>query len=393
MQVSNVAFQLLQALTPYPLRESESIPKLAAQVHDWWQFYALAERHSVTNNVVLNLQANQAHHLLPAPVWEQFKRRRKDHLLNATYLTREIIQIGQALEQAQIPYWVMKGAPLSQLLFGAPHIRSFGDLDIIVPPAALDYAGQVLQKTLGFRRTNPSHELTPRQRAYLMRHHHHIIYENPSQRYSLELHWGIIEEYLMPQHVAERILARAVSVPLGEKHIRTIDLDSMLAVSILHGAKHQWARLKFLFDLDSILRVLPTPDWDYILDILHATHTERVAASAGILLQRAFHRPVPAPLQPKKQPNREVTRLVDDAWQALLADSDYTENYGFKARLRLTRYRAGFKAGWKHRLFMLEDLFFSYDDWAAFPLPDVLFPLYLPLRPFFSALRVLQRKR
>ena len=92
-----------------------------------------------------------------------------------------LAQVREALEAAQIPYVLLKGAVLMEL-YPEPWMRTSADLDVLVPQEAFDRAGAAL-KNSGFRF---SHET-----------HHDSSFFTP-ENYHIELHHSLIEDNRLP---------------------------------------------------------------------------------------------------------------------------------------------------------------------------------------------------
>ncbi|MDQ7088873.1 MAG: nucleotidyltransferase family protein [Acidobacteriota bacterium] len=95
----------------------------------------------------------------------------------------EAQRVSDALAARSIPAVVLKGVGLARTLYVKPEDRSFRDLDLLVPPEALDEA-LACAEGLGYSRLRPELD------ALYRRHHFHLILEGPG-RPRLELHWAL----------------------------------------------------------------------------------------------------------------------------------------------------------------------------------------------------------
>ncbi len=156
---------LAGALFAAPLRFSEE--------PDWERLMQEASQQAV-----LPLAFEAAKDLLPAEPAAALQEPVDDALVSNLCKEYEHIELHRAMEEAGIPYVVMKGSA-SAAYYPQPMLRMMGDVDFLVRREDAERAGGVLEK-LGFRatgdRTNPIHQ------SY--------VREDPAQRAEWELHWS-----------------------------------------------------------------------------------------------------------------------------------------------------------------------------------------------------------
>jgi hypothetical protein len=78
-------------------------------------------------------------------------RHHEDQLALDLRLERTLCDAGAMLEHTGIPYRALKGPRLAHTVYGDASLRSFGDIDILVPPEAFDAAVRVF-RDWGFQR-------------------------------------------------------------------------------------------------------------------------------------------------------------------------------------------------------------------------------------------------
>jgi hypothetical protein len=158
-------------------------------------------------------------------------------------------EISRLLTGAGIRFLVLKGTPLSQLLFADPVRRSSGDIDLLVAPADFAAASHALQ-TVGYHPLggmpvltgDSAQDATVRdlimQRGPLLLELHQRLTSNPQC-----LPFGFEELYAARQMVE----TGGVSLPtLGPAHLGIY--------LFVHGAGHGWQRLAWLTDIALLCR-------------------------------------------------------------------------------------------------------------------------------------------
>lgn len=168
------------------------------------------------------------------------------------------------LNQAGIPVMAIKGASLSQVLYGDITARVFGDLDLFVSPRMVRDAVSILQQA-GYKRAYPG----ALQRGQEIAFWHYLKAQNLSDgQHSLDLHWRLLSAWVGSDLLPfEAVWSRSRWV---EKRSltpwRTLGDADNLVLLALHGFQHGWSKLKLLLDFCVALEVL-NYDWGEVLEI------------------------------------------------------------------------------------------------------------------------------
>jgi hypothetical protein len=83
--------------------------------------------------------------------FEYLRERHLDQLTLDMVLEELLIEASVLLERSGIPYRALKGPVLAHTVYADPALRSFGDIDVLVPPGRFDDAIEAL-RVLGFER-------------------------------------------------------------------------------------------------------------------------------------------------------------------------------------------------------------------------------------------------
>lgn len=394
MNSTTPEFQLLLQSAVFPLgpAEAERLDTLAKAVTHWKKFWRLVERHKVAPAVYLNLSRCAAGQV-PEKLLSKLKRNYERNKSWGEILAAEFERLRQAGEGQHLPIWLLKGLTLSTELFGQSGLRVTGDLDILVPAGQIELAEQLLE-SLGYCRQLPARPLLPQQWRAFKVLNHHCSYFHPGNKIVAELHWSLANSYLMPNEVVGPMQSRARTISEAGFDIPALGLEDSLVCLLVHGAKHQWASLKLVVDIDAFVRSQLKVDWDLLATAMTALHLQRPLVQGFGVAARALGTPIPMAVQRVMAHEPQTTRLVEGAWQMLLAKKNYLKVRGAFTEFKQALYMAGLRPGWRYRAAYLSAfMLYSLNDWTDYPLPDRLFPLYYVMRPFTWAWRYFRPRR
>jgi hypothetical protein len=214
---------------------------------------------------------------LPEPILENLAELAKRSRLQALLRLGEVQHIADVFQRAGIAVLQLKGAPLSERLYGDALLRHSMDIDLLVPPALLEEAVAALRR-LGYA----TDEQVPSKRGLhdrlQRRAYHHCMLRNHLD-VSVELHWrmGTYSE----THT-NRLIARSVASPVG---ISVLPAAAELAYLVAHGTCHYWSRLKWLSDIKQALLCSASRAWPEFLaecaevGVQHAVEVTRCVLS------------------------------------------------------------------------------------------------------------------
>ncbi len=376
------ALRLLQECLTGRLADSETVPA----PHDWQRWLRIARWHRLVPALfphILN------HHRLnvPEPIQEQLRADHQQNTIKALRLTRDLITLVKQFRAQEIDTLSVKGPVLSQLLFKSPAGRHAGDLDLLIRPTRLRAARQLLLK-LGYRmaatgtRTPVDPGLSRRQQRYVFQHDHHLNFVHPTSRTHIELHWALNANAAVWQLDFETLWQRRQTRSLGQTPVDTLSNQDTLSYLLLHGAKHAWFRLFWLYDVAHLLQLSSPEERSGAEKLATQTQTQR-CLQAGCFLAEQLLGDSPN----RRPPNRDLPECLI-TYPLSLVDSHQTPNqHGFWARVRHWHYRFSLLETREARRSEFERLGVSAEDFERFPLPDHLFPLYYCLRPFSYLLK------
>lgn len=382
------AFRLMLAtswLAPEPWRDHQNQAIRAALNSglNWEEYLTLVERHGTPALSWESLKrvpdAN-----LPATVRQALQRRNAACRMQAMRLTSLLVQVLKDFNQTGIPLIPLKGPLLSLELYGDLGIRHSQDIDIMVALGDMPAAQARLEK-MGWRvQLQPT--FSPRHTEAFLKINHHMVYWHPLHRCSLELHWRT--KWETPDRTAGQWTRSTASVWNGlcYRALTPVDLTLHLCE---HGSGHAWFRSKWLSDL-ARMYTMDYLDWNTAYSSARTVDVENSLLQCLRLLKEVHGLPVPEAL--RESAIRLPALLLDHVAVCMLAPP--WAHLSLPARLRMTARRLRYerllrpRRSWRQAL---SENAYSYFDFELLRLPDCLFWLYLPLRPFLFVGRWLRR--
>jgi hypothetical protein len=140
-----------------------------------------------------------------------------------------------------------KGPVLSHALYQSPTLRQYSDLDFFIPQNQIENAIELLEQ-LGYQKRDYSSHFNP---SFLMKFSNVIVLKHDISKVELELHWKPFSKASsLFNGLIGAVFSCAHIVAMEENNIRTLGDEQNLKYLLLHGHKHQWFRLGWLFDFN-----------------------------------------------------------------------------------------------------------------------------------------------
>ena len=241
------------------------IADLLTRPLDWDEIAELAALHGVVGLVRRNLLAMQAEDQVPARAWKAIEAAATQVAFDGVLQLRETDLITATLHEAGIEAILLKGMALGDLLYEDPLVRPSADIDLLVAPADLAYAEEVLASA-GYLPQSPA------ERAFQSANSYHIslVRQSLPGRYTLlELHWDLGPRNLFRYDLAawrsraQRFSLAGCATPL----LRFSPEDQLLHLA-LHMRKHRYVGLRWLVDVAELLRRFgDSLNWPYVTTV------------------------------------------------------------------------------------------------------------------------------
>jgi len=236
-------------------------------------------------------------------VRDRFRLTGRLNLLYAGELL-EILALFDAHGIRAIPY---KGPILAAEKYGSISLRTFSDLDILIPRRDVRQASGLLRQRGYICDGAP---LTATQEDVTLRSAHELVHRHPETTVCVEIHWALLPRYMAVPIDLERLWQRSSETTFMGRRIRSLSPEDLLLILCVHGANHCWERLDWICGVAEVIRCHRDLDWRGVLDEADAAGCRRIfllgVALAGYLLKAD----VPADVLARVRADRAVASLA-----------------------------------------------------------------------------------
>jgi len=260
----------------------------------WDELLRLGEHHAVLPLIYQALK-NIPDPLVPAPILNRLQRTFVALTLRNLQMQKELHRVIDLLTEEQIAVIPFKGPTLAEEAYGDIAMRSFVDLDLLVPADQAQVAVQVLLNQ-GYW---TDFELPQARWAGLQRVDNHLPLYHSEQNWGVEIHWQLFHPmYVQPFDLSAHWFdlqggsdLQGSNTPEGAREGR-LEREETLVMLCTHGTKHFWAQLKWLVDIDRLLTNGSEISWVKVLSLASGSGSLRSLLLGLELSHRLFGTPL-----------------------------------------------------------------------------------------------------
>ncbi len=293
-------------------------------------------------------------------------------------LTSELLRLLELFDQHGIAAIPFKGPVLATMAYGGLKLRPFEDLDLLVRPEELGRA-QELVLSRGYR---PGPRGFIAKRAIDRREEYCTKLVRPQGPIVLELHWSYQPEGVPYRLDVRRLWTCLTPVSVAGTTVQSLAPELLLLLLCAHGCGHRWRGLKWICDVNELVRAHPALDWDRVLRAAREQSGERMLLLGLRLAGALLDLELPSLLRTRMKALPFLELLVEEVRQELFEGDDIASDHRWRDRdFRMClrdrwRDRAGF--GWQ----IAQDAMAPAEaDREFLRLPELLSPLYYVIRP------------
>jgi hypothetical protein len=205
------------------------------------------------------------------------------HLLTLTDLT--VLQA--MLDDASIPFLVIKGPVLAERYYPSPDLRMYEDLDLLVVPSDFPKVVQTLQ--------DAGMTLVERNWALARDEFRGQLHLTLSGGTLADIHWNVLNRERVRRGFSiatEELFTRSRQVDLAGATVRTLDPEDTLLHLCAHAALSGGDRLIWMKDIERAIEV-DGPDWAIVIERAHAWRAGPTVALALARTSRTLGVTVP----------------------------------------------------------------------------------------------------
>lgn len=323
--------------------------------------------------IVAHALLQHASDLLPEQVIASWKDKVRDITRQNLLWLQEWQHLLQLLDETAIPVLSFKGPALALTAYGDLTLREFHDLDLLVHPADVVRAKDILQGS-GYTLWTPV--LGDSEQALLHSNNRQLRFTHPARGTTVDLHWGLLHEMFFFQLGIDQVFATAKLERREEATFLTLSPEHSLLYLCAHGVKNCWAHLSELCDIAAQVHGTAELNWEECIRAAESTSCDRLLKHALLLVERVLGIQLPDAARQYCSGDKDASALSRTAEGFL-----YPPAPGY---WRTLQYHLALAKTLRERSrFIFSRVFAPAEpDWERIHLPHQLFFLYYLIRPF-----------
>ncbi|MGN7229583.1 nucleotidyltransferase domain-containing protein [Priestia megaterium] len=345
---------------------------------DWNLFIKLTLHHRVYPLINFKIKMLDGE-IVPTHVVQFLHQQYKRNTFQMLRLSAEMEQVSRLFSKQQIPTLFLKGPVLAQDLYGDISLRTSSDLDFLIPIQHLEKAEKLLLN-LGYEKDDYIQTVL---NDWQWRHHH-VTYIHSNKEMKLEIHWrlhpGPGKEPSFDELWKRKTRSSITSYP-----VYLLGTEDLFQFLVSHGARHGWSRLRWLVDIQQIMK--KKIDWARLYILFKAYHNPYVGGQAIILASHLLNMRVEEEMKPliiSRRPKELAQEAVFYLETMVNLHDDSVPEYVSRYH---SRHLFSLMSAQQKFFFIISFLYPYPEDAETLPLPTKLHFLYFPLRPFLWAWR------
>ncbi len=348
---------------------------------DWTLFFELTLHHRLYSYIYPRISLNQEY--IPDHIIDSLERLYKQNTFNMLHLSGEMNIIGKLFSENRIPLLMLKGPVLAKELYGDISLRTSSDLDVMVPLQSLEEA-EALLKEQGYVKDDYIKTVLNDWKW----RHHHVTYFHHKKGIKVEVHWRLNPGPGKEPTFNELWERRSVSNFTGNP-LYMLGREDLFFFLISHGARHAWSRLRWLLDINQLLKM--ELDWKLVRHLIKTNHFLPISAQTLQLTLTLFKSVMPDHLVNLSGKSRGINL----AQKTVFYFENMVNLHTDPVPVYIARYHSHYILSimsWQQKIYYLLSLFYPFpEDAETLTLPKRLHFLYFPLRPFLWLKRKLKQ--
>jgi hypothetical protein len=381
LEVEHISKELNLIIEIIKFKEVEGLPNFSVLSDgiDWNIFLELAMHHRVYPLLSYKLKMVDEK-TIPPHVLKFINQLYKRNTLHMLHLSGEIENLCKIFNDHKVRLLILKGPVLGADLYGDVSLRTSGDLDVIIPIEDLDKVDRLLI-LLGYEKDDYIQTIL---NDWTWRHHH-VTYFHREKRIKLEIHWRLNPGPGKEPAFNDLWERRRVSSLIINYPVYCLGREDLFLFLVSHGARHGWSRIRWLIDVDQLVR--QKLNWVMLRKLLKKHQYLHLGGQALVLASQLLNTPI----------QQDIKGIVTGSRPRRLAQAAifYLENmvnlHTNPVPQDISRYHKRhlfLLMSWKQKVFFILSFLYPYpEDAVTLPLPKHLHFLYFLLRPFLWAWR------
>jgi hypothetical protein len=299
---------LLCARTRLEEEPAHRLRRLLQRPLAWERVLALSDRHHVSALLYHHLSSTAPEHV-PPEILAGLRSRYLHLAARNMRIVGRALPLLEALEEAGAPAAVWKGPALAYSVYPSPELRTFTDLDLVIRRQDVPAVRRVMEDQ-GYR---PRENTAAPDDEVFARGSENVTMVHEESVTVVDVHWGAAKRYQSRAMDAGDLWERGRPLALAGRAIRAVPPGDMLPALCAHGAKHgpfPWPTLKWVTDIEAILRTGSDTDWDELMARVEGAGIRRMFLLGIELARQLLEAPLPRSLSDRIDGEPAIPRLV-----------------------------------------------------------------------------------
>jgi hypothetical protein len=252
---------------------------------NWDALLELADEHGVQGMLARRLEEAN-YEGMPGSAREKLQARVRAQHLSSLSLSVELFRILDDFLKTQVEVICVKGPTVSQVAYGDPSLRSFGDLDLLVRQRDIQAVYERMQ-AMGFEPDIPPQALETGKIPG------EYVFRRAGTARMVEFHSEKTFRHYPRAMRIDNMMARKRCVQVDGRDVPALSLEDEVVFDCVHGGKDFWERLVWVADVAAIVTRYRELNWENALQAAKGVGADRMLLAGVQLAHEVLGSPVP----------------------------------------------------------------------------------------------------
>jgi len=234
---------------------------------------------------------------------------------NNMLLASELLSLNKLFLENNLEYLSFKGPVLSLLAYEDVISRRYLDLDILVKKDKLEDVYVMLIKN-GYTTDIKLENIKDDRFLDISKD---MIFFNNKKNILIEIHWKLLEKRFFFQNFSFNDFAwqKKLYVKVNDINIPTFDKEYLIFYLIIHGSKHFWERIEWLYNIYLLLIKYEDIDLKIIVDYSKIMQTKMMLKIFFSLLKNKFNYDVDSNIIKLDENSYKLAKEIEKNWSTI----------------------------------------------------------------------------
>ena len=269
---------------------------------DWALLWRLARTHGVAS-LVYRMLVSYGRGAVPSHTMEVFRRHVQSREILNSLLLDELVTLVEAFAAKGVRVIPFNGPLVAVTAYGDLALRECLDLDLVVGPASISQARQLLWSR-GYQLVSQGGVQGEEQEEALH------SFQKKNGMFRVNLRSAIARRFFAFDLDREEFWNHLKPVRIGRRTVMSLGPEELLIVLCMQGSKHVWEDLKCLCDVAELVRRRRAMDWSRLLFLADEWGCRRLLLMGLATAHVLFDLPLPRSIQDAVSTDPDIHNLA-----------------------------------------------------------------------------------